>query len=134
MSRRTIVTLAAMATLAFAIIAPTASAASSKLNSSVSNGSFSLAYDNNVTVGKNSPNLQFAVQETNVSGGAATCYVHIPELNFSSSPVEILSGATVGFGTAFPDVKHSTLTYEMFCNDVLQVTATSKVTMTDHVG
>jgi len=132
MSRRIIVTLAAMATLAFAIVAPTASAATTAAAPTVA--PFTLSVDNNVVVHKDAPNLQFTIYETNNTGSPATCAVYIPELDFWTSAVTIASDATTGVGAPFPTDKHSTLTYQMVCDDVLVATKVSKVTMTGQAG
>jgi hypothetical protein len=135
MSRRTIITLAAMATLAFAIIAPTASA-SNQPNLTVSNGSYVLSVDNNVTIHKTAPNLQFTVTTANSTASDATCQVYVRELGYWTSSYTVMAGksVTTGFGAPFPTTKLSTLTYDLWCNDSLQVTAASKVVTTDHVG
>lgn len=134
MYRRIIVTLAATATLAFAIIAPTASAAN-QANKTVSNGSNALTVDNNVTMHKSAPNLQFTAGTTNLTTSDETCQINVPELNYWTEIYTVLAGqsATTGFGAPFPSTKLSSLTYVLWCNGTQQVTATSKVVMTDHV-
>jgi len=117
------------------LIAP-AAMASNQQNHTVSNGSFALTVDNNVTVHKGAPNLQFNATTGNTTVSDATCYIFVRELNYTTESFAVLAGksATTGFGAPFPGTKLTSLTYDLYCNGSLQVTAASKVVMTNHIG
>lgn len=139
MSRRTSL-FAVIATTIAAItmaVASTASAAS-KPNMTVSNGQYALSLDSNIVVPRDAPNPQFTTVITNLTGSVAICEVQLPEGNGSSGPITVAPGqqasATTGWGVPFPSTKQSTIDYQLWCNGALQLTASSKMTLTDHVG
>ena len=138
MIRRTIILTATMAALSLLVMAATALAASSKTNVTVSNGTVALSYDSNIVVAKDAPNPQFTTSLMNLSNTELVCGVYLVEADAWSAYITLEPGqqapAVIGWGTGFPSTKQSTIHYRVWCNAVLQVTATSKMTLTDHAG
>lgn len=96
---------------------------------------FALSIDNNVTVHKDAPNLQFTTTSTNNTGVDAVCYQKIKDTGYISETFVLGAHQTVsGFGMPFPSTKHSTLTIDLVCNGDVVATASGKVTMTGQAG
>jgi hypothetical protein len=110
-----------------------------------SKSAFSISSPNNVVVKQSQPNLMVEINETNNSGSAAWCNVRVPEINpdsggywVASSPFMLTTGQT-GLGTAVPNTKKSSLTFELWCSStsdgplLLVASTTSKVTVAGQV-